>query len=81
VILLAASQAAVVFATISIVSAAALAVLVLTWERNEIEPDSAAMFRRHLGALNDDSREVLRSHLREAARRRAAATAPVGEEG
>ena len=80
-ILLAASNAAVGFATISIVSAAALAVLVLTQERNEIERDSAAMFRRHLGALNDDSREVLRRHLREVARRQAAGAASAGEEG
>lgn len=68
-IVLAASQAAVVLATVSIVSAAVLALLVLTQERGQMEPDSAAAFRRHLAALSDDSREMLRSQLRVARER------------
>ena len=76
---LAASQAAVAFATISIVSAAVLALLVLTQERKQIEPDSAADFRRHLAALSDDSREMLRSQLRVARERQMAR--PAGDAG
>ena len=76
---LAASQAAVAFATISIVSAAVLALLVLTQERKQIEPDSAAAFRRHLAALSDDSREMLRSQLRVARERQI--TRPAGDAG
>lgn len=68
-IVLAASQAAVVLATVSVVSAAVLALLVLTQERGQMEPDSAAAFRRHLAALSDDSREMLRSQLRVARER------------
>ncbi|MFM9086348.1 MAG: hypothetical protein ACKORC_07830 [Acidimicrobiia bacterium] len=80
-ILLAASQAAVVFATISIVSAAVLALLVLTQERGQIEPDSAAAFRRHLAALGDDSREMLRSQLRVARERQLAGHAGAPRRG
>lgn len=78
---LAASQAAVVLATISIVSAAVLALLVLTQERGQIEPDSAAAFRRHLAALSDDSREMLRSQLRVARERQMAGPAGVPQRG
>lgn len=53
-----------VFASISIASAATLAYLVATDDRRHKPVDGAAQFRRHLNALSDDSREHLREQIR-----------------
>lgn len=58
------SVTSLVFATISITSAGALAYLVATDQRRSKPVDGAAQFRRHLDALSDDSRGHLREQIR-----------------
>jgi len=58
------SVASLLFAAISVASAAALAYLVATDSRRAKPVDGAAQFRRHLAALSDDSREHLREQIR-----------------
>lgn len=69
--MLAVSTVAVFLAAISIVSACALAFLVLTQERKTGSAEGMAAFHRHLDALSDDSREHVRTQLREAKERQA----------
>ncbi len=63
-VLAATSVTSLVFASISIASAATLAYLVATDDRRHKPVDGAAQFRRHLNALSDDSREHLREQIR-----------------
>ena len=63
-VLAATSVTRLVFASISIASAATLAYLVATDDRRHKPVDGAAQFRRHLNALSDDSREHLREQIR-----------------
>lgn len=63
--ILAASTLAVLFAAISIVSAASLALVVLTQEQKTSGNEGMTAFHRHLNALSDESREHLRSQLRD----------------
>ncbi|MEY3616321.1 MAG: hypothetical protein RLZZ518_1324 [Actinomycetota bacterium] len=58
------SVASLLFAAISVASAAALAYLVATDSRRAKPVDGAAQFRRHLAALSDDSRGHLREQIR-----------------
>lgn len=58
------SVASLLFAAISIASAATLAYLVATDGQRAKPVDGAAQFRRHLAALSDDSREHLREQIR-----------------
>ncbi len=66
------SVASLVFAAISISSAAALAYIVATDSRRSRPVDGAAQFRRHLDALSDDSRGHLREQIRIAREQRQA---------
>jgi hypothetical protein len=66
------SIASLVFAAVSISSAAALAYLVATDSRRSRPVDGAAQFRRHLDALSDDSRGHLREQIRIAREQRQA---------
>ena len=68
-IIFAASTLAVFFAAVSIVSGVSLALLVLTQDRSSSSNEGMAAFHRHLDALSDESREHLRSQLREAKQR------------
>ncbi|PHX94357.1 MAG: hypothetical protein CK542_01030 [Acidimicrobium sp.] len=68
-IILAASTLAVFFAAVSIVAGVSLALLVLTQERTKTSNEGMAAFHRHLDALSDESREHLRSQLRDAKQR------------
>jgi hypothetical protein len=65
----AASTVAVFFAAISIVSGVSLALVLLTQERKNNSTEGMAAFQRHLSALSDDSREHLRSQLRDVKQR------------
>ncbi|MBM3741370.1 MAG: hypothetical protein ACKOEH_00560 [Actinomycetota bacterium] len=67
--IVASSFLAVIFATISIVSGASLIFLVFSQERKTSSTEGMAAFHRHLNALSDESREHLRSQLREAKQR------------
>lgn len=67
--MLAVSSVAVTFAAISIVGACTLAFLVLTQERKINSAHGMTAFHRHLDALSDDSREHVRSQLRDAKQR------------
>lgn len=67
--ILATSTLAVFFAAISIVSGVSFALLILTQERSSTSNEGMAAFHRHLNALSDESREHLRSQLREAKKR------------
>lgn len=58
------SVASLVFAAISVASAAALAYLVATDGSRAKPVDGAAAFRRHIAALSDDSREHLREQIK-----------------
>lgn len=58
------SVASLIFATVSIVSAATLAYLVATDNRRAKPVDGAAQFRRHIAALSDDSRGHLREQIK-----------------
>mgnify|MGYP006893242427 CR=1 FL=1 len=67
--MLAVSSVAVVFAAISIVGAGTLALLVSTQQRKINSAHGMTAFHRHLDALSDDSREHVRSQLRDAKQR------------
>jgi uncharacterized membrane protein len=69
VLIIATSTLAVFFAAISIVAGVSLALLVMTQERSNTSNEGMAAFHRHLDALSDQSREHLRSQLREAKQR------------
>ena len=68
-IIFAASTLAVFFAAVSIVAGVSLAFLVLTQERTSTSNEGMAAFHRHLDALSDESREHLRSQLRDVKQR------------
>ena len=68
-IIFAVSTLAVFFAAVSIVSGMSLALLVMTQDRSRSSNEGMAAFHRHLNALSDESREHLRSQLREAKQR------------
>ena len=68
-IIFAASTIAVFFAAVSIVTGASLVLIVLTQERKSTSGEGMAAFHRHLDALSDESREHLRSQLRDAKQR------------
>jgi hypothetical protein len=57
------------FAGISVVSALALAYLMLQESRRETRNNGMAAFQRHLNALSDDSRAHLRQRLQESKNR------------
>lgn len=57
------------FAGVSVVSALALAYLMLQDSRRSSRNDGMIAFHRHLDALSDDSRAHLRQRLRESQRR------------
>jgi hypothetical protein len=63
-VIAATSVASLVFAAISVASAATLAYLVATDGRRAKPVDGAAAFRRHIAALSDDSREHLREQIK-----------------
>lgn len=63
------STLAVFFAAVSIVAGISLAFIVLSQERNTNSHEGMAAFHRHLDALSDESREHLRSQLRDAKQR------------
>lgn len=65
----AASTIAVFFAAISIVAGVSLALVLLTKERKNNSTEGMAAFHRHLSALSDESREHLRSQLRDVKQR------------
>ena len=67
----AASSLAVLFAAVSIVSACALAFLVLTQERKPSSPQGPDAFHRHLNALSSLSRDKVRRQLRDVNERNA----------
>ena len=67
--IIATSTLAVFFAAISIVAGVSLALLVMTQERSNTSNEGMVAFHRHLDALSDQSREHLRSQLREAKQR------------
>jgi len=69
VIVFATSTVAVFFAAVSIVAGVSYAFVVLTQERNSSANEGMAAFHRHLDALSDESREHLRSQLRETKQR------------
>ena len=68
-IIFAASSLAVFFAAVSIVAGVSLALLILTQERTSSSNEGMTAFHRHLDALSDESREHLRSQLRDAKQR------------
>ncbi len=68
-IIFAASTVAVFFAAVSIVAGASLMLIFLIQERKGTSGEGMAAFHRHLDALSDESREHLRSQLREAKQR------------
>jgi hypothetical protein len=69
--ILASSSLAVFFAAVSIVSACALAFLVLTQERKPLSPQGPEAFHRHLNALSSLSRDKVRRQLRDVNERNA----------
>lgn len=64
--ILAVSSRAVFFAAVSIVSACALAFLVLTQEHKPLSRQGPEAFHRHLDALSSLSRDRVRRQLRDA---------------
>ncbi|MCX6535991.1 MAG: hypothetical protein NT119_05495 [Actinobacteria bacterium] len=69
--ILASSSLAVFFAAVSIVSACALAFLVLTQERKPLSPQGPEAFHLHLNALSSLSRDKVRRQLRDVNERNA----------
>ncbi len=63
--MIAVSSFSLLFATISVVSAATLVVLMLQESRNATRNNGMVAFRRHLDALSDDSRAHVRQQLQD----------------
>jgi len=61
--MIAISSFSLLFAAISVVSAATLVVMMLQESRNATRNNGMAAFRRHLDALSDDSRAHVRQQL------------------
>ena len=63
--MIAVSIFSLLFATISVVSAATLVVLILQESRHATRNNGMVAFRRHLDALSDDSRAHMRQQLKD----------------
>lgn len=63
--MIAISSFSLLFAAISVVSAATLVVLMLQESRNATRNNGMVAFRRHLDALSDDSRAHVRQQLQD----------------
>lgn len=63
--MIAISSFSLLFAAVSVVSAATLVVLMLQESRNATRNNGMVAFRRHLDALSDDSRAHVRQQLQD----------------
>ena len=63
--MIAISSISLLFAAISVVSAATLVVMMLQESRNATRKNGMVAFRRHLDALSDDSRAHVRQQLKD----------------